>query len=253
VFRTIQQLLFMGVVAVSNGSAGILASFDAAVAAPGTQNWTAESGILSGALIDDSGTPAWRMTGNNCCGYWFDALTTQQWSDSFDFGWSLRGIARIDAASTSIGYIFLDTPATLANRFDMVFGFDGTNAWVGLSDWFDAANPTLKHNLTGNDYHLFDMRYDPASQTAGLWVDGVQVLSGYTGHTQFRESHGPAWGVAGFSLPANFNCIAFTVNDGGPVDGCGVDAGGAGAIPEPATFALAVAGLLSGALLRRCR
>ncbi len=243
----IRKLTFFIAAGAALSSAAVISSYNATSGAPGTQGWTPNGGVLSGALINDGGVSAWQMTGDNCCGYWYDTLTSQQWSSAFSNGWSLRGIARSPTASSSTGYIFLDVPGTLANRFDISFGFDGTNGWVGLSMWSDSSNPALKHTFSGNAYHLFDMRYDPATQRAGLWVDGIQVLSGYTGHTLFRESHGPAFGVTGNTVPANFSCVQFTVNDGTSSDGCGVTTagGGGGAVPEPSTFVLTAAALIA--------
>ena len=77
------------------------------------------------------------------------------------------------------------------------------------------------------------MRYDPGTQTAGLWVDGVQTLSNYVGHNEFRQGGGPGWGVTGNTNDAFFAGVTFTTT------------------PEPSTWACMVAGLAALAVRRR--
>ena len=208
--------------------ATIIHDFDASAGGPNTQGWTGQSGITSGAAVTDLGQSAWRMTGDNCCGYWNNPLTAAQWTDAFNVGWSLRGTAR-STGTTGVGYMFLDVPLSIARpRFDLAFGNDGVNGWAGLSSWFDSANPALKTTFSGNTYHLLDMRWNATTQNASLWVDGVLALSGYTGHSQFRESHGPAFGVSGLTTQGNFQNVEFSINY--PV--------AENPVPEPATAAL---------------
>jgi len=79
------------------------------------------------------------------------------------------------------------------------------------------------------------MRWNATTQNASLWVDGVLALSGYTGHSQFRESHGPAFGVSGFTTQGYFQNVEFSIDY--PV--------AENPVPEPATAALLVAGLMT--------
>lgn len=212
-----------------------LRSYDASQnSAPSAQGWTGNGGITSGANVTDLGLPSWRMTGDNCCGFWFSSLTTTELNQAFAAGWSFGALTRYAGDTSGFAYLMLDVPnASLFPRFDLVFGFDGTNYWAGLSDWFDAANPALKVNLPDGGYHYLEMRYDPVSQTVSLWVDGAQALSGYTGHNEFRQNHGPAFGVTGNTQDAYFAQVSFTPT------------------PEPGTWALVLAGLAAASRLRR--
>jgi len=162
----------LNAVATTIVSAGVIDHFNAGSGAPGSQGWTPNSGILSGATATDLGQKVWQMTGNNCCGYWSSSLTSQQGTDAFTYGWSLRGTVRV-ASGASYGYLVLDVPTSFP-RYDISFGVNSGNAWAGLSAWVDAANPALKHTFSDSAFHLIDMRYDPLTQTAGLWADGVK-------------------------------------------------------------------------------
>lgn len=212
---------------------------------PAGQGWTAQSGVLSGGTVSDLGETAWRMTGNGCCGYWSSALTSQQWTDAFTLGWTFRGLARVSSGTNSsgVGYFMLDTPLTY-NRYDIIFGFDGVNGFAGLSAHTDSANPLLKYTFSDNLYHLLEMRYDPGTQSASLYVDGVLRLSGYTGHQMFRENHGPSFGVSGNTVQANFVSVAFDINYPAPPP-AGTDT------PEPSAAWLLAGGLLLLVLRRR--
>lgn len=214
-------------------NAATIKTFTGSSGAPPTQGWSPESGILTGTSVTDLGQPAWQMTGNNCCGYWYGNLTGAQWNDAFTRGWSLSGTVRT-SGTTGVGYIDLDViGASGRNRFDISFGNDGTNGWAGLSVFTDASNPALKTTFAGNGFHLLDMRWDPTTQSASLWVDGVLTLSGYTGHTQFREGHGPIWGVTGNTTLGLFRDVTFSIND--PISS---------GVPEPSAVLLTAAGLL---------
>lgn len=212
----------------------VLRQYDASlINSPSAQGWSANFGVLSGANVTELGQPAWQMTGDNCCGYWYSGLSNAEWNEAFDSGWSFSATTHV-STSTGFGYLFLDVPGSGPwNRFDLVFGFDGTNSWAGLSNWFDGGNPALKTTLPGNVFHHLEMRYDPGTQTAGLWVDGVQTLSGYTGHTEFRQGGGPGWGVTGHTNDAFFAGVTFT------------------STPEPGTWAFVASGLAALAVRQR--
>lgn len=239
-----------GLLSLAAAQAAVIHSFTG-TSAPNTQGWSTPGGVTSGAAVTDLGQSAWQMTGNDCCGYWFQGLSSAQWTDAFDRGWSLSGTVRT-TGTAGTGYLVLDVPGGGSlNRFDLSFGNDGANGWAGLSSFFDAANPALKTTFTDNDYHLLDMRYDPLTGSASLWVDGLLVLSGYTGHTQFREGHGPLFGASGFTTQVFLQNVVFSINDpaspGG--GGTGGSSGDPSGVPEPSTYALLLAGvaLIAGA------
>ncbi|MBM3786055.1 MAG: PEP-CTERM sorting domain-containing protein, partial [Acidobacteria bacterium] len=121
---------------------------------------------------------------------------------------------------------------TPSRRFDMVFGSNGTSSWAGLSMFTDAGNPALQVALTGTGYFNFEMRYDPGTQRASLFVNGNQALTGYAGHTQFL-SNGVAFGVTGSTPQAYFQNVQFSIND--PQTG----------VPEPGTLVLAGLGCVA--------
>ena len=69
---------------------------------PNSQGWSTPGGVTSGAAVTDLGQSAWQMTGNSCCGYWFDGLSSAQWTAAFNLGWSLSGTVRT-TGTTGIG------------------------------------------------------------------------------------------------------------------------------------------------------
>jgi hypothetical protein len=235
----ITRCLFVMMLALPTAQAGIVWAYYAADGMPGGQLWTPAGGILSGEIVTDLGRPAWQMSGNNCCGYWYGGLTSGEWTEAFTRGWSLSGLVRTTGTS-GVGYMVLDVPETW-NRFDITFGNDGTNGWAGLSMLTDYALPAQRVQFNGNEYQLVDMRWDPGTQSASLRVNGVQMLTGYTGHTQFRESHGPLFGQNGPGSFAYFRSVEFRINDPEPTG-----------VPEPGTWVLTGAGA-AYLLLRRRR
>ena len=237
----LNRLPLLTILTVACLQAVTIRDFDANSGSPSSQGWARESGILSGATATDLGQYAWQMTGNYCCGYWSNALTNAEWTDAFNVGWSLRGIVRT-TGTTETGYIFLDVPlATGRPRFDIDFRNDGVNGWAGLGVFFGAANPAPKATISGNGYHLLDMKWDATSPSASLWVDGTLALSGHTGHNQFRETHGPAFGVSSLTTQGLFQKVQFSISyptgpDPGPKP-----------VPEPASIALVGAAQLFAA------
>jgi hypothetical protein len=236
-----KHFILFSLVAGFAAQAGVVKEYTA-TGAPGGQGWIGNSGILSGALVDADGTAAWEMTGNNCCGYWNSTLTGAQWVEAFEKGWSLSAKARVSEGSGT-GYLDLGTGFS---RWDVSFGVSSGKAWVGLSVFDDYLNPALKHTLPDNDFIEFDMRYDPATKTAGLWVDGLPVLSGYTGHMMFPAALGPIWGATGFTAKTQFASVRFSITD--PVVDDDDDDDIPSGVPEPSTWATMAAGASALAL-----
>jgi hypothetical protein len=86
----------------------------------------------------------------------------------------------------------------------------------------------------GDGYHLYQLRYDPVSASADLFVDGVERLSNYFGVPGINVPR-VGWGAGGGpgTGQGNFAAVRFAV------------------VPEPGTAAITCVLLAVGALVRR--
>jgi hypothetical protein len=97
---------------------------------------------------------------------------------------------------------------------------------------------------SGSSYHNYQLRYNPTTNSASLFVDGVDRIDGYTGETNFvNPTIGLAWG-ANSGGQGNFNLAELQTS--------------VASVPEPSSLALiALMGSLAGVVhakrrLRRC-
>jgi hypothetical protein len=66
-----------------------------------------------------------------------------------------------------------------------------------------------QYTITGTGYHTYELAFDPPTQTATLFIDGIPRLAGYAGHTDFVSNLGPWFGATGGTL--NHNLIRFEI------------------------------------------
>ena len=74
-------------------------------------------------------------------------------------------------------------------RFDMAIGLNSSGNQVAVLPTdlvggynFDTAGPS--YTLSDDNYHTFQLVYNPASQTADLSIDGIDRITGYAGQTR---------------------------------------------------------------------
>lgn len=80
---------------------------------------------------------------------------------------------------------------TKSKRFTLVFGVDTdkTPTVIGLADdgatYTTPTASTYKYRVVGgaNQYNLYEMVYDPATDTVDVFVNGVERISDYPGNT----------------------------------------------------------------------
>ena len=118
------------------------------------------------------------------------------------------------------------TVAGAVGRFDLESGLDGTgNTQVvlpnavtetGGGSGFSAADfqdtPLL---VSGTGYHLYQLTYDPTTQTASLSVDGTLERTGYAGVTSVsggttNSNYGLVFGSLNYGT-TNFAAVTITV------------------------------------------
>jgi len=93
------------------------------------------------------------------------------------------------------------------------------------------------------DYHLYELVYDPATNTADVRVDGEVVISGYTGFAFSTQLIAWGHGSSADTGRANYNRVRFSTPPVGPAPIPGL----------PPRAALLLAGLLLVALLGAAR
>jgi hypothetical protein len=146
---------------------------------PTEEGFTANGIESLGSPIDDGGTLAWNLnTGTAGQELLYERpLTAEEIAFAKTNGYTLRANLRIPTAGK-------------------LLGSDGMGFWAQLEDdWWlmrfstdSSANPTVhihgggggNHQILGSGYHNYELVYDPASSSADLYVDNIEVLSDLT-------------------------------------------------------------------------
>lgn len=147
---------------------------------------------LSGPVLGDLGLDAYAVGGTGMQRFGtgnFDAATR---AALLDRGWRMRVRLRVAAAPDERGLVAVNLENVGGRRYDMNFGLDANgDTFVRLNQTI-VTNPQLTgvgptHTLvgSGSTYHEFELVYDPDAGSADLFVDGVEVMSDYEGHTTF--------------------------------------------------------------------
>lgn len=177
-------------------------------------------------IADDLGYPAWSIAGldfSSQFGYQSGPLSATQKTDINNEGFTLTLRVRplqgnapaYDAGSnTVIGGVILDIGS---RRYDFVLGINSNGNTVAVLltslDGFGPGDSVRgfgpNYTLNDADYHTYDLVFDPDTQSASLLIDGVERISGYTGHSQFLNDRGLAF-VAASGGGMNFNLVRLT-------------------------------------------
>jgi hypothetical protein len=164
----------------------------------------------AGPISNDLGKPAWSIAGtaqSSQFGYMSGALTATQQAEVAATGFTLTMVARVVQGlapaydSTShvvIGGADLDTGV---KRFEVDLSLDSQGNTVAVlptsidngGPGFSIRAPGANYTVTGNDWHTYQLVYNPTTQLADLFIDGVDQISGYAGHTSFVENRGLVW------------------------------------------------------------
>lgn len=145
---------------------------------------------------DLDGRSAWQITGRGCCSYFYHPVDD---SALFTAGWRLTAIVRVGSGSGHVG-IILDTGENHP-RFDINLAAVGPDAEIRLP-----GSPLVyRVPKAAHRWLQLELRYDPESRRASLFVDGVQRLTGYAGWGWYRENRGVIFSTA--DVTANFSLV----------------------------------------------
>lgn len=205
--------------------------------------WPFNGGITAQPIANDMSKAAWSITstlpGFQQALYTSGALTPSQLASIQNEGFTITLDARVVQGPTFNASTSLASAIAVlglgAKRFDIELGLTASgDTVVSLADQViinpdnSFSTPGASFTLTGSgsSYHQFQLVFDPTSQTADLFVDGIKRLQGYGGTTSNTDNFGPLFGSLNQGQ-ANFDFVEFAV--GTP---------GVAAAPEPASLPL---------------
>lgn len=173
-------------------------------------------------------------------------MTTAERDTAFTTGWRMTLVARIvPLGGTPIDPHFRSGIALSmgSRRYD--FGLFGDGR-IGVNDRVFSGRSELSRAFAADTstYRWVELTAAPSSPTADLWIDGVKVLQGYAGHTDFLFGNAISFGSVYGLGQGNINLAKLET---------GVwSSGYAPPVPEPAAWAL-VLPVLAGFLALRGR
>jgi hypothetical protein len=182
---------------------------------PVSEGWTEYRdfpGVLVGP-INDAGTEAWFIDDNSPGSQliYSKSLTASQAAAVPLYGGELTAVLRMVDGATSVHPLF--ATFNVGNRdFTMYLGTqpDGTGTVTLINNF---GQPLIVFN-SGSGYRTYQMRYDPSTATADLFVDGVERFSDYGGIVFGNFPTSPRWGSITSSNglgQGNFSKIQFDV------------------------------------------
>jgi hypothetical protein len=183
-------------------------------------------GVMVGPVTGDT-MPAWFVddTSTGAALFYQRIPTSQQVSDATTDGWILSATIRVPSSgrpqeSHSPFLDFSDGTTLWTMGFDVIGGNTVVQLITGYSNLGNSAQASIgpTHTVMGTSaYNTFELRFDPLTLTADLFVNGTEQISNYGGTlvSIFGPSGVPpriAWG-AGSSLDlgrGHFNAVTFS-------------------------------------------
>jgi hypothetical protein len=246
-------VLLAGLLGTANGD---LIGEHSGVADPSTEGFTpvffpSNYNVTQGPISNDMGKPAWSISTLDQIsqyGYASGALSATQQAEIAATGFTLTMTARVlpgtAPAYDSINHVViagadLDTGV---KRYEIGLGLNSSGDTVAVlatsvdngGPGFSIREPGPSYTLTGSGggWHTYSLVYSATTQLADLFVDGVDRIQGYAGHTSFVGNRGLVW--AAFSGgQGDFNLVRAETGNLSPV-------------PEPSTLVVSLTTLILG-------
>jgi hypothetical protein len=219
---------------------------------PAYEGWSPSIPAIESANtgpINDGGTPAWFIADNfpvdntpyaSPFAFTYRGfLSASQAATASSQGWSLKVKMRTlnSPYVPPNGLPFADFQ-TNGRSFAMAFANQPDGDPIVVLPGFPAPLFDQTYVLEGDGpgYHMYELIYDPSSNSADLFVDGVERLSNYTGRPGIVPDPLVFWGARHGAGQGNFNLVQFAI------------------VPEPSAVALfTVLVLLCGTTVWRRR
>jgi hypothetical protein len=160
--------------------------------------WPFNGGISSGGILNDMGLPAWSITSTApgsqqalyLGSFTSDQQTALQTTQGFTMSLEARAVSGPVYSGPSNEPIVAGIVGFGSVRYDLELGLDANGNTVALlaSNVITNADgsfsiPGVSVTLSGNGYHLYQLAYNPTTQKADLFIDGVDRIQGYQGHS----------------------------------------------------------------------
>lgn len=218
---------------------------------PITEGWQMyqTGGSNYGAVLNDYGYNAWLINDSSAENYNIngnggimaydynisDAIIAQ----GNQHGWKLSARIRLtsngDSVDDSVNFCYRDGTTDWRIRFGTQSDGDPIVQTSGPDSYTGNTGPIYALENGRNQYHLYELVFDPTSHTADLFVDGIEVLSNYAGSLPDTRKY-VRWGAndeSGIGY-ANYAYLNFSVQ-----------------VPETGTWISSLFGLSMLYLLRR--
>jgi len=173
--------------------ADLVASYTA-LADPTTQGFvrTLQGTSLSGPVESEAAFAVGASSLDRYATGDLDAITRQRMLAE---GWRVTAVLRPASAPDSRGLVTVNLENLGGRRYDINVGITaGGEAYVRANTGI-VTSPELKGQGTRHvigsieDFHTITMTFDAGTQSATLAADGLTLLTGYTGHTDFVRTN----------------------------------------------------------------
>lgn len=160
-------------------------SVDGYLTEAGTQNWAASiAGPATGVGINDGGTPAWEINNSADAGteeFYTMFPTPADLTAGSTLGWKLSANVRVPTSNMGATAAMTVSFGDATTRWAMDLGSDADGDPRVRLNWGGGGPLYTLEGAGSGSYHLFELVYNPVSDNADLFIDGVERISDWAG------------------------------------------------------------------------